>query len=85
MKLYGIVCGFVIAGTEFRGCDFGLLSRFGIRVCLFYDLEHFHYGKPFFLLTFTALIPKDLAGVEMSMDVKKKGENAIGSTATLSV
>lgn len=34
------VCGFVIAGTGFWGCDFELSSQFGIRVCLFHDLEH---------------------------------------------
>lgn len=81
VKLYGTVCSFVIAGTGFWGCDFELLSCFGIRVCLFYDFEHFHYGKPFFIHTFTALIPKDPAGVKMSMDVRKKRGNAIGSTA----
>lgn len=79
------VCGFVIAGTGFWGCDFELSSQFGIRVCLFHDLEHSRDGKTYFLPSFTALIPEDPTDVEMSMDVKKKGEDAIGSTATLSV
>lgn len=85
MKLDGTLCAFVIAGAGFWGCDFELSSQFGIRGCLFHDLAHSCDGKTHFLPSFTALIPKDPTDVEMSMDVKNKGEDAIGSTATLSV
>lgn len=42
-------------------------------------------GKLFFLPSFTALILKDPTDVEMPVDAKKKGEDAVGSTATVSV
>ena len=81
----GTMCDFVTAGTGFCGCDFELSSQFGIRVCLFHHLEHSDDGKTHFLPSFTALILKDPTDVEMSIDVKNKGEDAMGSTATLSV
>lgn len=83
VKLDGTVCGFTIAGTGSWGCAFELSPQFRIRACLF--LEHFHDRKTIFCPVLTGLIPKDPADVEMSMDVKKEGEDVIESTATLSV
>lgn len=47
------------------------------------DLEHSCDGKTYFLPTLTVLIPKGLTNAKMSVDVKKKGEDAMGSTSTL--
>lgn len=74
---------FVIARTGFWGCDLELSSRFGVRVCSW--SWAFSWWENYFLPSFTALIPKDPADVKMSVAVKKKGEDAIRSTDTLSV
>lgn len=67
--------GFVTVGIGFWGCDLEISSLMIMIILVM--------AKTYFLPTLAALIPKDLTSVEMSVVVKKKGEDPIGSTPTL--
>lgn len=66
--------GFVIVGIGFWGCDLEVSSLVILSIFV---------AKTYFLPMLAAPISEDLAGVEMSVVVKEKGEDPIGPTSTL--